>query len=260
MKDKIITILKQIEEKHEIKILYACEAGSRAWGLESNSSDYDVRFIYIHPKKNYLSIDPIGIGNKKDTIEKYNHENIEISGWELTKALRLFRKSNPSLLEWLQSPKQYYQAYSTIDYMNELLPTVLDYKSCILHYLQMARSNFNKAQKETTDHVKIILNILRPIFIAKWVLNHHNLPPLDFQRLVNEFIPQGELKDVILSLITLKRRGINKTFSDSKILLEYALQEMSSLEADIKSLHKHQINITEELNDIFRNTLNEIEK
>jgi uncharacterized protein len=259
MNDKIITILKQIEEKHEIKILYACEAGSRAWGLDSTSSDYDVRFIYIHPKSIYLSIDPIGIGSKKDTIELYNHENIEISGWDLTKALRLFRKSNPSLLEWLQSPKQYYQAYSTIDDMNELLPTVLDYKACTLHYLQIARSNFNKTQKETTIHVKIILNILRPIFIAKWVLNYHSFPPLDFQRLVNEFIPQGELKDIILSLITLKRGGMTKTFSDSKILLEYTLQEMDYLEITIKSLHKRQINITEELNAIFRNTLNEIE-
>jgi hypothetical protein len=37
--------LDVIEAEHGVRILYAVESGSRAWGFESLDSDYDVRFI-----------------------------------------------------------------------------------------------------------------------------------------------------------------------------------------------------------------------
>jgi hypothetical protein len=37
--ENIKNILKAIEEKKGIKILYACETGSRAWGFPSPDSD-----------------------------------------------------------------------------------------------------------------------------------------------------------------------------------------------------------------------------
>ena len=49
--------LKEIENKEQVKILYAVESGSRAWGFASSDSDYDVRFIYIRPKIEYLKLE-----------------------------------------------------------------------------------------------------------------------------------------------------------------------------------------------------------
>lgn len=100
--------LVEIEEKYKVKILYAVESGSRAWGFPSKDSDYDVRFIYIHSAEWYLSIDPQEIGAKRGVIEEPIDELLDISGWEITKALRLFRKNNPPLLEWLRSNIVYY--------------------------------------------------------------------------------------------------------------------------------------------------------
>ena len=35
--------LALIEKENDVRILYACESGSRAWGFPSKDSDYDVR-------------------------------------------------------------------------------------------------------------------------------------------------------------------------------------------------------------------------
>ena len=99
MKDKIVAALNTIAEKEDIIIHYACESGSRAWGFPSKDSDYDVRFIYTRKKDWYLQVD-----EGRDVIEEPISELLDINGWDLKKALKLLRKSNPPLLEWLYSP------------------------------------------------------------------------------------------------------------------------------------------------------------
>jgi hypothetical protein len=81
MRNSILTRLKQIEKEENVSILYACESGSRAWGFPSKDSDYDVRFIYIHPIDWYLSIFP-----KSDVIELPLQNSLDFSGWDLKKA------------------------------------------------------------------------------------------------------------------------------------------------------------------------------
>jgi len=88
--------LRRIEQTYDVRVLYACESGSRAWGFASQDSDYDVRFLYVHSRDWYLSIE-----DRRDVIEEPISEGLDISGWELRKTLRLLRKSNPPLLEWL---------------------------------------------------------------------------------------------------------------------------------------------------------------
>ena len=82
MHDEIINELSILEKDKKIKILYAVESGSRAWGFESKDSDWDVRFIYVHQYDWYLSIN-----EKKDNIEKMLPNDIDLSGWELKKTL-----------------------------------------------------------------------------------------------------------------------------------------------------------------------------
>src|SRR5882672_8922004 len=96
--------LRRIEQVYDVRVLYACESGSRAWGFASQDSDYDVRFLYVHSRDWYLSIE-----DRRDVIEEPISEGLDISGWELRKTLRLLRKSNPPLLEWLKSPVVYAQ-------------------------------------------------------------------------------------------------------------------------------------------------------
>jgi uncharacterized protein len=94
--------LAQVETERNVRVLFACESGSRAWGFASRDSDYDVRFLYVHRRDWYLSVE-----DRRDVIERPIADDLDVSGWELRKALRLLRKSNPPLFEWLKSPVVY---------------------------------------------------------------------------------------------------------------------------------------------------------
>ena len=94
MQALILEKLDAIEAEHGVRILYACESGSRGRGFASKDSDYDVRFIYCHPRDGYLTI-----GEPRDVIELPINDLLDINGWDLRKALQLMRKSNPTLLE-----------------------------------------------------------------------------------------------------------------------------------------------------------------
>ena len=85
--------LKEIEEKEQVAILYAVESGSRAWGIASPDSDYDVRFIYVRKPDEYLRLDPV-----KDVIEWQLDEVLDINGWDLKKALVQFQRGMPRCL------------------------------------------------------------------------------------------------------------------------------------------------------------------
>jgi predicted nucleotidyltransferase len=56
MNQRITKYLNDIEQENKIKILLACETGSRAWGFPSPDSDFDVRIIYMHKRDWYLSL------------------------------------------------------------------------------------------------------------------------------------------------------------------------------------------------------------
>jgi len=79
--------LKEIEQQKYVKILFASESGSRAWGFPSQDSDYDVRFIYAHEPDWYLSVIP-----RKDVIENPIEGDMDMGGWDIRKSFALLRK------------------------------------------------------------------------------------------------------------------------------------------------------------------------
>lgn len=102
MRETILSKLDEIENRENVKILLAVESGSRAWGFASPDSDYDVRFIYVRPKEDYLRLE-----KTRDVIELPIEGELDINGWDLDKTLRLLRASNPTLFEWFSSPIVY---------------------------------------------------------------------------------------------------------------------------------------------------------
>jgi hypothetical protein len=44
---RVRNALARVESEQNVRVLFACESGSRAWGFASGDSDYDVRFLYV---------------------------------------------------------------------------------------------------------------------------------------------------------------------------------------------------------------------
>ena len=251
---EIINELQKLEKEKNIKILYAVESGSRAWGFSSTNSDWDVRFIYIHNYDWYLSIN-----SKKDNIEKILDNDIDLGGWELRKALNLFKKSNPPLFEWLRSPIVYKENFSTATELRKLAKTFFNPISCLYHYLHMANGNYEIYFKEDIVRLKKYFYVLRPIFACCWIEKNNEMPPMEFEILLNAEIPDGILKDKINNLLIKKKTGeeLNKG-TRIKIIDDFIEEKLLHFKEFIKNYNYSSSSDVEELNTLFRNTLKEV--
>ncbi|AOH55162.1 hypothetical protein ABE28_012455 [Peribacillus muralis] len=254
MKEKIIEELKRIEETYNVKILYACESGSRAWKFPSKDSDYDVRFIYIHKKEWYLSID-----QKRDVIELPINDLLDISGWELTKALRLFRKSNPPLHEWLNSGIVYHQAYSIADKLKEMSSMVFVPTAALYHYLNMAKGNYRDYLQNEQVKIKKYFYVLRPVMACLWIQKYNTIPPIEFPALLDNIIPEGPLKTEIETLLMRKINGEELDVEPRiDVINDFLENEIGQLTNYTKTLHIKPEDPTEELDQLFRAALDEV--
>lgn len=203
VKREILERLRRIETDYQVRILFACESGSRAWGFASSDSDFDVRFVYVHPRKWYLTVDPDA---KRDVIELPVEDDLDISGWEIRKALRLFRKSNPPLLEWLGSPINYIEDDTFTPTLRRLRATYCSPKACAHHYLHMARGNFREYLKGPEVRLKKYLYVLRPLLGIKWIEAGLGIVPTEFGLLVDR-LTEPPLRTAIDGLLKAKKRG-----------------------------------------------------
>ncbi|WP_080055908.1 nucleotidyltransferase domain-containing protein [Spirosoma aerolatum] len=254
MTEEIKTELLQLEIQHDIKILYAVESGSRAWGFASANSDWDVRYIYVHRLDWYLSID-----DKKDNQEQILPNDIDLAGWELQKALRLFRKSNPPLLEWLWSPIVYLEPFSTAGKLRELTKQYFNPKSCLHHYLHMAEGNFREYLHRDKVRVKKYFYVLRPILACDWIKQTNTMAPMEFHKLLDSQVPDKELKNEIANLLVRKMSGEElKEEPKIKKLNDFLEEKIHYYTKYIDSIERPEQPNTQLLNELFKQTMDEV--
>ncbi len=191
--------LSLIEKTHEVHILFACESGSRGWGFASPDSDYDVRFLYVHRLPWYLAVEA-----KREVIECPISDELDISGWELRKALRLLRRSNPVLFEWLSSPVVYRQDIDFIEKLRQIMHSHFSPLRGRYHYLSMAKKNFRGYLQGEIVRLKKYLYVLRPLLAAQWIDARGDMPPMPFADLANACIKDAPLRAEINALLRRK--------------------------------------------------------
>lgn len=194
--------LDLIEREHDVQILYACESGSRAWGFASPDSDYDVRFVYLRRPERYLTVRP-----ERDVIERPVDAVLDISGWDLRKALDLGGDSNPTLLEWLNSPVVYRQQAERAAQLRALASAYFARDRAYHHYLSMARKNDREHLRGETVRLKKYLYVLRPLLAARWVRQREDVPPMVFAELAAAVLHETEVVAAINELLAVKMRA-----------------------------------------------------
>ena len=196
--------LKTAKNDYGVEILYAIESGSRAWGFESQNSDYDVRFIYAHPKDWYFDIN---IENKRDVIEYEIVDEIDINGWDIRKALKLYWKSNPAFVEWLKSPIIYIDDGEFAKKSRALLDSIYSIEKGIYHYRSMAKTNYRGYLKQEQVRLKKYFYVLRPLLSIKWLERHREAAPIEFQKLRSLIENDKALDSEISKLLAMKKAG-----------------------------------------------------
>jgi hypothetical protein len=209
IRSQIEAKLDQLESDYQIKILFACESGSRGWGFASPDSDYDVRFIYVQKLPWYLSV-----SNKRDVIELPISEDLDINGWELRKALTLLKKGNATLLEWFSSPVIYRADMEFWTKMQDTIPQIHQPERSFYHYYHMAQRNYRESLQEPKIKLKKYLYVLRPLLAAQWIAKGRGAAPMPFQELVDALVmDKGVLADIQV-LLKLKRANKETGFID----------------------------------------------
>jgi uncharacterized protein len=252
IRSNINDALHDIEQTEQVRILYACESGSRAWGFPSQDSDYDVRFLYVRPADWYFSID---VEHRRDVIERPISEMLDVSGWDLRKALILLRKSNPPLMEWLRSPLVYYQRTDAADTMRTLAEDYYQPTASLYHYLHMARGNYRDYLRGDVVWIKKYFYVLRPLLAILWIEAGRGIPPMLFDTLVEALITDTALRRAIDALLVRKKAGKElDRQARIPVISDFIAREVERLEAS-RCETGDRLPDNDVLNDFFRESV-----
>ena len=256
MKKDIKKICKQIEKEEDVKILFAIENGSRAWRMESKDSDYDVRFVFVRPLKEYIQIK-----QPRDVIQKAFDAHlkpcpiegslIDVSGFDIFKYIELLSNSNPTTIEWLESDIVYYGTQNKV--LKTYIAAHVHYKALYYHYQSLCKNNYYdyiKSQNHVTH--KKYLYAFRGLVNAKLVKHKKKIPPIVFTDAleeIKEHLPSNIVTE-LKKIITLKSQGKEKERITNIGIFDRYIEQFLKEEAAIEEKRSKNL---DELNTELRN-------
>lgn len=199
--------LRDVAEQHGVRILWAVESGSRAWGFPSPDSDYDCRFIYVRGRDDYLTP-----WLPRDVIETPLDAVLDVNGWDARKAVDLIVRGNATVLEWLRSPIVYGGDLTMRAELLALAEQVHEPELVRRHYAHLAQAQWTRLGGEGDDGAtvpwKTLLYALRPAATLHWmrVRTASAVPPMRLQELLAEAPPEADVLDAVADLVEAKSR------------------------------------------------------
>lgn len=244
MRPKILEKLQEIAQTKNVEILFAAESGSRAWGFASPDSDYDIRFIYKHDLNYYLSL-----WEKPDVIEFMTAEDLDGSGWDLRKTIKLLAKSNAPLLEWLYSPVVYFENPAFATQMRKLAKDCFSPIASLHHYLGTTKNFIDLCQQDQVK-LKSYFYALRTALAGKWIIENNSFPPVAFVDLLP--LAPKNVQDKILELLQIKAHQTEGYLHPKETLITDFLMETVRFNQENATGLGSGKKMAEELDGLFR--------
>jgi predicted nucleotidyltransferase len=151
-------------------IIYRCVVGSRAYGLETDASDTDLRGIYLAPAELQWSL--------FGAPEQFEDHATQSCYWELQKFLVMALRANPNILECLYSP--------LVEKTTPLAEELLAMRDCFLSQMIFqtfngyALSQFKKIEQDLRNHGEVrwkhAMHLLRLLLSGAAALREARVP------------------------------------------------------------------------------------
>ncbi len=154
----------------EPHIIYRCIVGSRAYGLETDASDTDLRGIYLAPAEMQWSL--------FGAPEQFEDNATQSCYWELQKFIVMALRANPNILECLYSPL----VEKTTPIANELLRVRESFLSQMIFqtFNGYALSQFKKIEQDLRNQGQVkwkhAMHLLRLLISGAATLREHRVP------------------------------------------------------------------------------------
>lgn len=214
--------LADIEHRHGVVVFLAVESGSRAWDFASSDSDYDVRFLYRHPRDWYLSL-----WERRDVIETPIEGVYDVNGWDLRKALRLAAKGNPVLYEWLMSPIRYIERPLAERFRRSAFE-YFDPAKAYHHYLRTAAGQVRMYMRGPTVAHKKYFYAVRPLIACHFLLDHATAVPMRFAELTEAVDLPTPVRHALAGLLASKRQAREMDSAARIAVLDHWIEEALS--------------------------------
>jgi hypothetical protein len=207
VRQDIETRLAKIMAEEGVRPLLAVESGSRAWGFPSPDSDYDIRFVYVRPRSDYLALGPM-----RDVIERPIVDEIDLSGWDIRKALGLLLKHNAVLSEWIESPIRYVEDDPVIADLVALADRHFNPRGYARHYASLGRASAARWFEQGEEiPVKRYFYALRPALSVRALRSNLEVrPPMEMRALMQASDLAPSLVEQVEELIALKAKTNEK--------------------------------------------------
>ncbi len=152
------------------RVIYRCVVGSRAYGLDHEGSDLDLRGIYLPPADLHWSL--YGVP------EQLEMKSSDEAYWELQKFITLALKANPNIIECLYTP--------LVEFASPLAQELLNIRDCFLSRLVYQTFNgyvlsqFKKIQTDIRNQGRIkwkhVMHLIRLLLTGIVTLKEHRVP------------------------------------------------------------------------------------
>ncbi|MBB6488300.1 DNA polymerase beta superfamily protein [Rhizobium lusitanum] len=198
--DEIRSRLASVKD-NGLRIGFAIESGSRAWGFPSPDSDYDCRFVYVRPGRDHLTLFP-----HRDVIEFPIVGDIDTGGWDLRKALLLALKGNAVLVEWLKSPIVYEEEPGFRSRLGALLDVIMVPEKVAKHYIGLMKQH-QPENSTARIRLKTLLYSIRPAIALEWMrqTGFARLPPMNMLECLAAIDIAEGFRTSILELVAVKK-------------------------------------------------------